>query len=94
MSLQPGKACGNDASIIRTVFDNAVSRGEFPRHADPSAVVETLVAPLYFRLLITGGPLENWPTNEMIDRMLAAYVVRPQAGRTHNRGRPRRPNKT
>jgi AcrR family transcriptional regulator len=77
---------------IRTVFDKAVSRGEFPRDTDPMAVLETLIAPLYFRALITGGPLENWPTNEMIDRMLAAYAVRPQAGRTHNKGRPRRPN--
>jgi AcrR family transcriptional regulator len=82
---------------IRTVFDKAVSRGEFPRHADSMAVLETLIAPLYFRVLITGGPLENWPTNEMIDRMLTAYAVRPQAGSTHNKGRrkfksARRPN--
>jgi AcrR family transcriptional regulator len=72
---------------IRTVFDKAMSRGEFPRHADPMAVLETLIAPLYFRVLITGEPLENWPTTEMIDRVLTAYVVRPQAGRTHNKGR-------
>jgi AcrR family transcriptional regulator len=70
---------------IRIVFDKAVSRGEFPRHVDPMAVLETLIAPLYFRVLISGGPLENWPTNETIDRMLAAYAVRPQAGRTHNK---------
>jgi len=69
---------------IRTVFDQAVSRGEFPRHADPMAVLETLIAPLYFRVLITGGPLEDWPRNEMIDRMLTAYAVRTQAGRAHN----------
>jgi len=72
---------------IRTVFDKAVSRGEFPRHADPMTVLETLIAPLYFRVLISGGPLENWSTNEMIDRMLTAYAVRPQAGRPHNKGR-------
>ena len=82
---------------IRTVFDKAVSRGEFPRHADPMALLETLIAPLYFRVLISGGPLENWPTNEMIDRMLTTYAVRPHPGRTHNKGRrkfksARRPN--
>ena len=77
---------------IRTVFDKAVSRGEFPRHADPMAVLETLIAPLYFRVLVTGGPLEHWPANDMIDRVLAAYVVSPQAGRARNR--PRRQSKS
>jgi len=72
---------------IRTIFDKAVSRSEFSRHADPMTVLETLIAPLYFRVLISGEPLENWPTNEMIDRMLTAYAARPQAGRTHNKGR-------
>lgn len=62
--------------LIRTVFDKAMSRGEFPRHADPMHVVETLIAPLYFRALITGESLENWPTNEMIDRALTAYGAR------------------
>jgi len=74
---------------IRTVFDKAVSRGEFPRHADPMAVLESLIAPLYFRVLITGERPEDWPMMGMIDRMLTAYGVRPQAGRTHSRKGPR-----
>ena len=78
-------------SSIRTVFDKAVSRGEFPRHADPMAVLEALIAPLYFRVLITGGPLEDWPTKDMIDRVLTAYAVRPHVERSHDRGRRRRP---
>jgi len=49
-----------------------VARGEFPRSADPIEVIETLIAPLYLRVLITGEPLDDWPRHEMIDRMLAA----------------------
>jgi AcrR family transcriptional regulator len=60
---------------IRTVFDKAISRGEFPRHEDPMKALETLIAPLYFRVLVTGGSLEDWPRDEMIDRMLTAYAV-------------------
>ena len=75
---------------IRTIFDRAVSRREFPRRADPMVVLETLIAPLYFRVVISGGPLENWPTIEVIDRMLKAYAVRQHAGKkTHNKGRRR-----
>jgi len=75
---------------IRTIFDRAVSRREFPRRADPMVVLETLIAPLYFRVVISGGPLENWPTIEVIDRRLKAYAVRQHAGKkTHNKGRRR-----
>ncbi len=62
-------------SVARTMFDRAVSRGEFPRHADPIQFLQTLIAPLYLRVLITGESLEEWPSHEMVDRLLAAYAV-------------------
>jgi Tetracyclin repressor-like, C-terminal domain len=58
--------------LARVIFDRAVSRGEFPRHVDPMVFLETLIAPLYLRLLVTGEPLGDWPSNEMIDRLLTA----------------------
>jgi AcrR family transcriptional regulator len=61
--------------LARVIFDRAVARAEFPRHADPMVFLETLIAPLYLRLQVTGESLEDWPTNEMIDRLLAAYAV-------------------
>jgi AcrR family transcriptional regulator len=85
---------------MRPVFDRAVTRGEFPPDADPIEFLETLLAPLYLRALVTGEPLEDWPRDEMIDRMLAVYGVtvttrtcsrgrRPSA-RPRGRGAPRR----
>jgi len=61
--------------LIQTIFDKAVSRGEFPRHADPIQFLQTLIAPLYLRVLITGESLDEWPSHEMIDRLLTAYAV-------------------
>jgi AcrR family transcriptional regulator len=61
-------------AVLRAMFDKAVARGDFPRHGDPMEFLETLIAPLYLRALITGGSLEDWPRNEMVDRMLAAYT--------------------
>jgi hypothetical protein len=60
---------------MRTIFDKAVTRGEFPRDADPVQFLEALIAPLYLRALVTAEPLESWRCNEMIDRLLAAYPV-------------------
>jgi AcrR family transcriptional regulator len=57
----------------RVMLDRAVSRGEFPGNADPIVFLETLIAPLYLRLLVTDEPLDEWPGNEMIDRLLTAY---------------------
>jgi len=61
--------------MARVMFDKAASRGEFPRHVDPLVFLEALIAPLYLRLLVTGEPFEDWPRNEMIDRLLTAYTV-------------------
>ena len=60
-------------SLIRTVFDRAMSRGEFPHRADPIQCLESLIAPLYFRVLITGEPLAEWSPHEMVERVLSAY---------------------
>jgi len=60
--------------LARVMVERAVSRGEFPRDADPSVLLEALIAPLYLRLLVTGEPLEDWPRDEMIDRLLSAYT--------------------
>jgi AcrR family transcriptional regulator len=40
------------------MVDRAVGRGEVPVMVDPASVIEALVAPAYFRCLITGAPLD------------------------------------
>jgi AcrR family transcriptional regulator len=50
---------------LRPMFDRAVARGEFPKDADPIVALQTLIAPLYFRLLVTAEPLDDWPTAEI-----------------------------
>jgi AcrR family transcriptional regulator len=65
---------------LRPLFERAVSRHEFPRQADPMEFLEILIAPLYLRALVTAEPLEEWPRNALIDRMLAVYAVRRKHG--------------
>jgi len=58
---------------LRVMFDRAVARGEFPRDADPIVALQTLIAPVYFRLLVTVEKLEDWSIPEAVDRLLAGY---------------------
>jgi AcrR family transcriptional regulator len=62
--------------LVRQIFDRAAARCELPLNADPSLFLETLIAPLYLRLLVTGESLEDWPYEEMIDRLLQAFTAR------------------
>jgi len=58
---------------LRPIFERAVARGEFPRDGDSTTFLEMLIAPLHLRRLITGEPLEDWPYEEVIDRLLIAH---------------------
>jgi AcrR family transcriptional regulator len=53
------------------VIERAVARGEIPTDTNAMEFLETLIAPLYFRALVTGEPIETWPIEANIDRMIA-----------------------
>ena len=59
---------------LRVMLDRAVARGEFPPDTDPVMFLEMLIAPFYFRLLVTDESLEPWPVTEQVDRLLAGYA--------------------
>lgn len=37
----------------------AIARGELPEGTDPAEMIKTLVAPIYFRVLITGERVDD-----------------------------------
>ncbi len=47
------------------IVHQAIKRGELPPDTDPNLVIETLIGPLWVRLLLTGEPL----TNDFADRV-------------------------
>lgn len=57
------------------IVHRAINRGELPIGTDPNLIIETVIGPLWVRLLLTGEPL----TNELADRV-AELVT---AGATH-----------
>ncbi|MFE5910499.1 TetR-like C-terminal domain-containing protein [Streptomyces wedmorensis] len=50
----------------------AVERGELPTGADPYELIEDLAAPVYFRLLVTGRPLDG----RLVDRAVGLALSR------------------
>jgi AcrR family transcriptional regulator len=52
--------------LTTAIVDRAVVRGELPAGTDARLVIESLIGPLYVRLLLTGGP---------VDRAYAARVA-------------------
>ena len=44
---------------VAEVFERAVEREELPAETDPHLALETLVGPLYLRVLVTGEPLDE-----------------------------------
>ena len=52
------------------ILTRAVERGEIPPQSDPQAVIEQLVAPAYFRALVTKQPLDARLTETSVERAL------------------------
>lgn len=55
------------------IVERAAARGEIPARADPEQLVESLIAPFYFRALVSLQPIEDWPCEEMVDRTIDGW---------------------
>lgn len=55
----------------RVVVERAVARGELPEGTDPAHVLEALIAPIWFRLLVSGAPIDD----ESLDRWARAAIA-------------------
>ncbi|MFD7610765.1 TetR/AcrR family transcriptional regulator [Streptomyces sp. NPDC059828] len=58
------------------VVTRAVERGELPMETDPAELLKALVAPIYFRLVFTGEPVDEATADQAVDVALAAAHAR------------------
>jgi AcrR family transcriptional regulator len=58
------------AAAAGAIFERAIARGELDPHIDRQVALETLVAPLYFRVLVTGEPLGGDLPGRLVDTVL------------------------
>jgi AcrR family transcriptional regulator len=58
------------------IIDRAIERGELPARSDAHLILETLIGPLYVRLLLTGEPIDA----SFADRVAALVAAGATAG--------------
>jgi hypothetical protein len=54
----------------RRPFERAVARGELPAGADLNMLVDRLVGPVYYRVLVTGEPVDA----DLVEALVAACM--------------------
>jgi AcrR family transcriptional regulator len=62
-----------------TVLERAAARGELRQGVDPSIALETLMGPLYLRLLLSGEPVDDDFLQEVVDLLLLGIAAVPAA---------------
>jgi AcrR family transcriptional regulator len=60
---------------LRVVLDRAVERGEVREDLDPELALDFLGGPLFYRLLVTGGPLDPEFADAAVDLMLRGIAT-------------------
>lgn len=57
--------------LCEPIVHRAVARGELPAGADPDAIIEALVGPIWLRLLVTGEPITGDFTDDLAELVAA-----------------------
>jgi AcrR family transcriptional regulator len=63
--------------LVRDVVLRGVARGELPADTDADLLVETLVAPLYLRTLVTQQPVDAAYADRVLDAVLPSVPSGP-----------------
>jgi AcrR family transcriptional regulator len=67
-----------DAEVERLV-ERGVARGDLRPDSDPATVHDLLIGPVYYRLLLTGQPLNRAFAKRTVDAVLRAFAPEPAA---------------
>jgi AcrR family transcriptional regulator len=64
---------------LRAVLDRGVARGELRADLDFELALDVLGGPLFYRLLITGGPLDEQLVEGVADLILRGFAPEPES---------------
>jgi AcrR family transcriptional regulator len=59
---------------LRTVFERAVQRGDLRGDLDVELALDVLAGPLFYRLLITGGPIDSRLAENVVELILGGFA--------------------
>ena len=66
----------NRFRLSQPVVDRAIRRGQLRPHSNPHEVIETLVAPLYYRLLVSDQAIDRDLIHRCVDTTLKMHAQR------------------
>lgn len=64
---------GARVDALREVVERGVKRGDLRKGADVDLLYELLLGPVYFRLLLSGEPLEDGLADRLVDAVLPGF---------------------
>jgi AcrR family transcriptional regulator len=68
-------------AALETVFDRGVRRGDLRTDLDMELALDVLAGPLFYRLLVTGGPIDERLAESVVELILAGFAPIPVRGK-------------
>ncbi len=66
---------------VRRVIQRGIDRGHLRADTDPELAHELLFGPVYYRLLLSGAPLDKGLAERIVDAVLPAFTLPPTSPR-------------
>ena len=63
-------------ALSAEVVERAIERGELPASADANLIIETVIGPLWIRLLLTGEPITEQLADQVVDLVITGAIPR------------------
>jgi AcrR family transcriptional regulator len=63
-------------AALRVVFERGIGRGDLRGDLDVEFALDVLAGPLFYRLLITGGPIDEGLARAVVDLILRGFAPR------------------
>jgi AcrR family transcriptional regulator len=70
------RVVGRRVAEIRRVVERGIARGELVPNTDPDLLNELLFGPLYYRLLLSGKPLDRKLAERVVSIVLPAFAAK------------------
>ena len=73
LDVEQRKIVREKRARIAVVVERAIARGEMRAGVDPELVVDSCVAPIFYRFLVTHAPLDDAFATSLVDSVLRAF---------------------
>jgi AcrR family transcriptional regulator len=67
-------------AALRVVFARGIERGDLSRDLDVEFALDVLAGPLFYRLLITGGPIDESLAQAVAELVMRGFAPTPRRG--------------